>query len=152
MKRLIGITASIAGLILSVFVINLLMYSFVPSYHDALETAVEGNSDIPTVTVDEAGNVMIHERSDKASRTLAIVDLEDEENRETPLASNIENDKYVVVEKAAKVKGDAEQEQKQEQKQVQKQEQIIDKEYHEDCGTGKGYWVITYSDGSTSVE
>ena len=27
-----------------------------------------------------------------------------------------------------------------------------DKEYHEDCGTGKGYWVITYSDGSTSVE
>lgn len=144
MKRLIGITASIAGLILSVFVINLLMYSFVPSYHDALETAVEGNSDIPTVTVDEAGNVMIHERSDKASRALAIVDLEDEENRETPLASNIENDKYVVVEKAAKVKGDAEQ--KQEQK------QIIDKEYHEDCGTGKGYWVITYSDGSTSVE
>ena len=144
MKRLIGITASIAGLILSVFVINLLMYSFVPSYHDALETAVEGNSDIPTVTVDEAGNVMIHERSDKAPRTLAIVDLEEEENRETPLASNIENDKYVVVEKTAKVKGDAEQ--KQEQK------QIIDKEYHEDCGTGKGYWVITYSDGSTSVE
>ncbi|ADL33621.1 hypothetical protein bpr_I0879 [Butyrivibrio proteoclasticus B316] len=144
MKRLIGITFSIAGLILSVFVINLLMYSFVPSYHDALEAAVEGNSDIPTVTVDEAGNVMIHERSDKAPRALAIVDLEDEENRETPLASNIENDKYVVVEKAAKVKEDAEQE--------QPQKQIIDKEYHEDCGTGKGYWVITYSDGSTSVE
>lgn len=144
MKRLIGITVSIAGLILSVFVINLLMYSFVPSYHDALEAAVEGNSDIPTVTVDEAGNVMIHERSDKAPRALAIVDLEDEENRETPLASNIENDKYVVVEKAAKVKEDAEQE--------QPQKQIIDKEYHEDCGTGKGYWVITYSDGSTSVE
>ncbi|WP_026663455.1 hypothetical protein [Butyrivibrio proteoclasticus] len=144
MKRLIGITVSIAGLILSVFVINLLMYSFVPSYHDALEAAVEGNSDIPTVTVDEAGNVMIHEKSDKAPRALAIVDLEDEENRETPLASNIENDKYVVVEKAAKVKEDAEQE--------QPQKQIIDKEYHEDCGTGKGYWVITYSDGSTSVE
>lgn len=144
MKRLIGITVSIAGLILSVFVINLLMYSFVPSYHDALEAAVEGNSDIPTVTVDEAGNVMIHERSDKAPRALAIVDLEDEENIETPLASNIENDKYVVVEKVAKVKKDAEQE--------QPQKQIIDKEYHEDCGTGKGYWVITYSDGSTSVE
>ena len=144
MKRLIGITVSIAGLILSVFVINLLMYSFVPSYHDALEAAVEGNSDIPTVTVDEAGNVMIHEKSGKAPRALAIVDLGDEENRETPLASNIENDKYVVVEKAAKVKEDAEQE--------QPQKQIIDKEYHEDCGTGKGYWVITYSDGSTSVE
>ncbi len=144
MKRLIGITVSIAGLILSVFVINLLMYSFVPSYHDALEAAVEGNSDIPTVTVDEAGNVMIHERSGKVPRALAIVDLEDEENIETPLASNIENDKYVVVEKAAKVKEDAEQE--------QPQKQIIDKEYHEDCGTGKGYWVITYSDGSTSVE
>jgi hypothetical protein len=144
MKRLIGITVSIAGLILSVFVINLLMYSFVPSYHDALEAAVEGNSDIPTVTVDEAGNVMIHERSGKVPRALAIVDLEDAENIETPLASNIENDKYVVVEKAAKVKEDAEQE--------QPQKQIIDKEYHEDCGTGKGYWVITYSDGSTSVE
>ena len=144
MKRLVGITFSIAGIILSVFVINLLMYSFVPSYHDALEAAVEGNSDIPTVTVDEAGNVMIHERSGKAPRALAIVDLEDEENIETPLASNIENDKYVVVEKAAKVKEDAEQE--------QPQKQIIDKEYHEDCGTGKGYWVITYSDGSTSVE
>ena len=144
MKRLVGITFSIAGIILSVFVINLLMYSFVPSYHDALEAAVEGNSDIPTVTVDEAGNVMIQERSGKAPRALAIVDLENEENIETPLASNIENDKYVVVEKAAKVKEDAEQE--------QPQKQIIDKEYHEDCGTGKGYWVITYSDGSTSVE
>lgn len=33
-----------------------------------------------------------------------------------------------------------------------KQPVIIDKEYHEDCGTGKGYWVITYSDGSTSIE
>jgi hypothetical protein len=30
--------------------------------------------------------------------------------------------------------------------------QIVDKEYHEDCGTGKGYWVITYDDGSTSIE
>ena len=29
---------------------------------------------------------------------------------------------------------------------------IVDKTYHEDCGTGKGYWVITYSDGSTAVE
>ena len=29
---------------------------------------------------------------------------------------------------------------------------IVDKAYHEDCGTGKGYWVITYSDGSTAVE
>ncbi len=30
--------------------------------------------------------------------------------------------------------------------------QIIDKEYHEDCGTGEGYWVITYSDGSVGLE
>lgn len=30
--------------------------------------------------------------------------------------------------------------------------QIVGKEYHEDCGTGKGYWVITYDDGSTKVE
>ena len=29
---------------------------------------------------------------------------------------------------------------------------IIDKQYHEDCGTGKGYWVITYDDGTTEIE
>ena len=29
---------------------------------------------------------------------------------------------------------------------------IIDKTYYEDCGTGKGYWVITYEDGSTEVK
>jgi hypothetical protein len=29
---------------------------------------------------------------------------------------------------------------------------IVNKEYHEDCGTGKGYWVITYDDGTTEIE
>ena len=29
---------------------------------------------------------------------------------------------------------------------------IVDKTYYEDCGTGKGYWVITYADGSTSIQ
>ena len=37
-------------------------------------------------------------------------------------------------------------------KSTEKKPVIIDKEYHEDCGTGEGYWVITYSDGSTVVE
>ena len=93
MKRLVGITFSIAGIILSVFVINLLMYSFVPSYHDALEAAVEGNSDIPTVTVDEAGNVMIQERPAKVPGALAVIDIEDEDDEEVPLSSTIEKDK-----------------------------------------------------------
>ena len=29
---------------------------------------------------------------------------------------------------------------------------IVDKEYHEDCGTGEGYWIIRYSDGTVEVE
>ena len=29
---------------------------------------------------------------------------------------------------------------------------IIDKEYHEDCGTGEGYWIIKYEDGTTAIE
>ncbi len=29
---------------------------------------------------------------------------------------------------------------------------IVDKTYYEDCGTGKGYWVITYDDGSTEIQ
>ena len=29
---------------------------------------------------------------------------------------------------------------------------IVDKEYHEDCGTGEGYWIIKYEDGTTVIE
>ena len=35
---------------------------------------------------------------------------------------------------------------------VNSEKRIVDKTYYEDCGSEKGYWIIKYEDGSTSIE
>ncbi len=134
MKRLAYMSLMVSGLVFLFFLVNILMYRYVPAYHDALEEAVAGDSHIPVVVVNEESSTQIDERYeyiiiDEKSGTIT-------EDEMVPLAPEIPSDEE---EECATCE-------------LQSEKQIIDKTYYEDCGTGKGYWVIKYDDGSTSVE
>ena len=139
MRSLLKVTIAVAGTILGVFMINIMLFCYVPSYRDALERAVGQDDDIPVVTVDNvSGSVVIQ---NNVAQSADAVMIEDKESDMIPLTSGISyDDSSFTVEKSVDAVDSVE------------KPQIIDKEYHEDCGTGKGYWVIKYSDGSTSVE
>ncbi|WP_029231594.1 hypothetical protein [Butyrivibrio sp. VCB2006] len=142
MRRLIGATIAVSGIIFGAFIINIMLFCFVPSYHDALERAVGKDDDIPVVTVDkESGNVVVNKKEQVANR-LETLELEPEEDTIVPLAAAAFESSFDIQEKT----------EEEATTQEVKELQIIDKEYHEDCGTGKGYWVIKYEDGSTGVE
>lgn len=148
MRKGVTFAMIFTGTILSVFVINLAFFAMVPEYHDALVAAVS-TSRIPVVRADQSMeiedaftrtvpasgedvysnvNTVNLNTSYKSERVLTPEDiLGEHESSLTPLAASPDTTR--------------------EEKAV-----IVDREYHEDCGTGKGYWVITYSDGSTVIE
>lgn len=146
MKRLALISLTISGTVLFVFVVNLLLFCFVPAYHDALESAVAGDSEIPVVVIDENKAPVIIQKQ-------AVVQDEDDKkvydnveislDKEVPLSGNIDSESFDI---------DSKSESNMNLPEDDCEKRIIDKTYHEDCGTGKGYWVITYEDGSTSIE
>mgnify|MGYP007069870677 CR=1 FL=1 len=122
MKRFVGYTLIFSSIVLGLFTGNIFLYTYVPAYHNALEKAVSGDDEIPVVTVDKSKD-----------ENEAVIFTEDEE--EVPLSDKAETVSDYFSKEEVVVKP-----------------QIIDKSYHEDCGTGIGYWVVTYSDGSTKVE
>lgn len=128
MKRLVGFTLFFSTAFFVVFVLNLYMYANVPEYHKAFEGAVSDDSDIPVVVVekkDDGNKIMTVEEQKFSGNVITL-----KENEDVPLsASGSEADESKPLEK-----------------------QIVEKKYYEDCGNGEGYWIITYSDGSTSVE
>ena len=131
MKKIILFPIMITGLFFSLFIFNIILFALVPVYHDTLSEAVLGSSTIPTVIVDkkEDGSTEVHE----------IYYLNDE-TQNAPLSPTINIEDY--SETLIGTTTDT----------AEKKPEIIDKTYHEDCGTGKGYWVIKYSDGSYEVE
>jgi hypothetical protein len=126
MRKVLTFTLIFAGTVFVVFLFNIMMYATVPEYHDAISAAVASSKDdIPVVTPE-----MVKEPSaaiQATDETTSFIDVEDEK-----VALSYEAE-------AEETKADPE-------------VIIVDKQYHEDCGTGKGYWVITYSDGSTAIE
>ena len=141
MNRLLKITITVAAAVFSIFMINIILFSFVPAYHDALESAVSNDKNIPVVTVDEQNGEAVIQSNYSDYQNNAAVVIEETETDIVPLSSEAPKDESSFYENEsfdAKIEGD--------------KPQVIDKEYHEDCGTGKGYWVIKYADGSTSVE
>ena len=118
------------GTIFTVFIFNLLMYAFWPQYHDAISAAVESSEDseIPIVTPE-----MVKELPPAPEGTDEV----------TPVQSFVDEEIALSPEAMTEVL--------EEEPEAPKPE-IVDKQYHEDCGTGKGYWVITYSDGTTVIE
>lgn len=125
MRRTCGLLIAIVGTIFSVFIFNLLMCIFVPEYHDALSNVVNTEDDgIVTVEILEPSEVPLTDSIPKESLTPST----HQERTRTGA-------KKVIVKDTTSSKPE-----------------IIDKTYHEDCGSDKGYWVITYSDGSIGVE
>ena len=129
MKRFLGFTITISGVICALFVLNLIMYTVSPSYHDMLEHAVVGDSNIPVVEVKDCSDriIVIENMEDSEIPKTAAIDVIDISGYEGSFSENKENEEEAKP-------------------------QIIDKTYHEDCGNGKGYWVIKYEDGTTSIE
>ena len=124
------------GTVFSVFLLNIVMYALVPGYHDALSSVIRPDNAIPVVEVDRAAAAESETRlreltagKETAARLEYLVDEEvalSETAEDTVKAASESNTATAL--------------------------QIISKEYHEDCGTGEGYWVITYSDGSVGIE
>ncbi len=117
----------------SAFVFLIGLYAASPGFREQITGMVAGDSDIPvvrndTVAIDMSTDVLETEDlqdsaySDDIDPSMILMDLGDDE--ETALSPGASSDERYIV----------------------------DKEYHEDCGTGEGYWVITYSDGTTEIE
>ena len=80
--------------------------------------------------ITEHANVSELEADEIDAKSISL-DYKEPENPEVPLSDTI-------IEIETETQGD--------------EPLIIDKEYHEDCGTGEGYWIIKYEDGSVKIE
>ena len=132
MRRFTMCTLIISGIVLAIFGMNIALYCYVPAYHDALESAVAGDSEIPTVVIDENKAAVVIQNN-------LYVEIEDEEEGEE--LTEIGTDDLELMEEEVPLSGN-----------IDCEKRVVDKTYYEDCGTGNGYWIIKYEDGSTSVE
>ncbi len=127
MRKMLAVSLIISGTIFSIFIFNIVMYAFVPSYRSMLSGAVGQDDGIPVVDVN--ADAVVEEPVEEPEEVVKDTLYEIEPMQELPLATSVESAAQESTEK-----------------------QIIGKEYHEDCGSGAGYWVITYEDGSTDIE
>ena len=117
------------GSIVCVFFFNLFLYAMVPGYRNLLLSAVARHESVPVM-----------EAPAKVKETpLKIKETPVEEKKMTLEELKQKYDISGIACKNDEFEGEAE-------------PTIVDKTYYEDCGTARGYWVITYSDGSTAVE
>lgn len=139
MRRVSTFLFIFIGAVFSVFIMNIVMYALIPEYHDAVSAAMSTSDDIPVVTPDMVGERHISTGASDTSEDVTYLNAEKENSRKA----------VELVDEAVALSGMSsfEGEEAEENAAI-----VIDKEYHEDCGTGKGYWVITYSDGSVVIE
>ncbi len=133
MRKVLTFLFIFTGTIFSIFILVVAMYSLIPGYRDTLSAAVASTDDIPVVTPD-----MVKELQEGTGADETAINASDYSN-----IASVYGEPVTVEDEEVALSDTAEKENK---------PIVIDKEYHEDCGTGKGYWVITYSDGSTVVE
>nr|WP_297763963.1 hypothetical protein [uncultured Butyrivibrio sp.] len=156
MRRLAFISLTISGSVLLLFLANLLLFNYVPSYHDALEMAVAGDSQIPMVVIDENNEAVVIRRDEmtfgnsKASKAPSVLDTtEIGIDDSVPLSGTIDSSAQELEDEMVS----GQQAEKDDAKVQEKcEKRVVDKKYYEDCGSDKGYWVITYEDGTTSIE
>ena len=129
MKRFVGLSLLFAGLVFAFFIVNLYLYSYNPDYHAALQEAVTGREDeaIPVIDVNKDIELSTENVINKG---FIYNELNEEE---IPLAAVYDDTSEEDSEEIST-------------------SVIVDKEYHEDCGTGEGYWIIRYDDGTVVVE
>lgn len=126
MRRLSGIFLAIPIAFVFIFMLNIMLYTTVPFYKEALNGAL-GKEDIPVV---EASNEPVIYADE-------IIEIED--NSTATAAEGKTTISFTGTTQS-------------EETQKEPEKIIIDKVYYEDCGSGEGYWVITYNDGSKIIE
>ncbi len=117
-----------SGTIFSAFIFLVGLYAASPDFRGVVTGTIAGDSDIPVVRNDD-----FKADAYETGFPEEMADIVDENPQETAL--------FPVAEDPGAEAAEDEPERL-----------IVDKQYHEDCGTGEGYWVITYSDGSTEIE
>ena len=132
MRRILGISVMFLGTLVCIIIFNIVLCALVPPYKNAISSAVAGNSGIPVVEVTEGGTV-VKENNEVRYIANEVSDREVEE-----YFNNL--DKKEDAEELGSAGAGTE------------EPIVIDREYYEDCGNGKGYWVLTYSDGRKVVE
>ena len=131
MRKFTKIAMIFVGTVLGIFIFNLVLYANNPGYRSALGGMVEEKNYDQGVAASDA----------TAQTAENSVNAEESVSEAAPVASSKVED-MVPDTRAEERTLEPESEEK----------VIVDKTYHEDCGTGKGYWVITYSDGSVGLE
>ena len=129
MRRMFGIAMLISGAVFSVFVLNIILYSFVPAYRGALMMAMPKDDD-----------------------HIPVIAAEGESFFDTSEPIVIHTDTKEIIEDDTALSPAFENSQENFKKEDQNKPQIIERTYYEDCGTGHGYWVLKYSDGSYGIE
>ncbi len=138
MKKVSAFILILSGAIFSVFVFNIVLYAVVPEYRSAINVFVDKS--------DDKGDDRISVVTSNAEESDESVVITLDEDNKIPMAENAEEtDAKAKAEKAIEALED-------QNKDNSDKPQIVSKEYHEDCGTKKGYWVITYADGSIGIE
>ncbi len=134
----------------SLFIFVVGMYAMVPGFREVVTRAIGRDGDIPVVSSDDSFE------EDGAAQLVTEI----EEDEEVALSSGEEEGLFREEEKATvesdAVSGEGDElpagSESDEVVESDPERLIVDKEYHEDCGTGAGYWVITYDDGTTEIE
>lgn len=157
MRKFLGFLFVVTGSIFSLFVINVLLCLFIPSYHDAL-TSMVGNGKKESTSVirfDEEPQIPLSDGEFKS----VDVDREDDNewiNTKEKDVDYADPDRVTGLvtdtTKGTEIEQTTGDNSKDQDDEKANRPEIVDKTYHEDCGSDGGYWVITYSDGSIGIE
>ncbi|RKM56413.1 hypothetical protein D6853_06400 [Butyrivibrio sp. X503] len=142
MRRILGISVVFLGTVACFLLINIVLCAMVPPYKNAIASAISGSSEnhmvkaYDYVPADNAGK--------KEGYTDKVADNEASKEDAAMKAADEYFDNLGKKEEAPEISDSEEA--------YEQQPVVIDRTYYEDCGTGKGYWVLTYSDGRKVVE
>jgi len=174
MRKILNVICLTVVCFSSLFVINLLLYSYSPAYKDAIDKKV-AKTDNTVIEEEEPDRIIIEILPNDTSKAdIQKQEVKKEKEVKTPEQERYEKEALVnqAVESVlgAKRQEEALAAQKAEQTEeeanvvevgtLEKSEItdtsgdrfIVDRFYYEDCGNGTGYWVIQYSDGTFEVE
>ena len=128
MRKILTFLIIFGGTVSCVLMFGIVLYAIAPEYRHVVTALVE-DDDIPVVTVSQ--------------QPIEEEVKESEEPESTPEKKPDSYYKITYIENEPVAT---------KSQPTDKETVIIDRQYHEDCGTGKGYWVITYEDGTIEIE
>lgn len=144
MRRVLGISVMFLGALACIVIFNIVLCTIVPPYRDVISSAVAGDTGIPVVEVTEGGTLVRENNSTYYINSASNADTYQKSAEDLEVEEYFNN---LPKKSEAEDTGNAGSKADEESDPV-----VIDKHYYEDCGTGKGYWVLTYSDGRKVVE